>query len=412
MDWKPRVIEPGELDATIDLSSTVFGAGFVAPENYRKEVSAVVEADRCFVVDDADHTIAGTGAAYTFRMTMPGGASVPVCAVTEVGVLPTHRRQGVLTAIMGALFDQAVDLGEPLAALTASEGGIYRRYGFGVGARYHKVLVDTVRSAELVPVADPGRLRLVTEEQAVPLLPIAWEGQFQRSPGEMNRNDAWWEMLAIDPEDDRAGASARYLVVHEDTDGEPDGFASYRLKEGGAPDGYFFELSVDDLAAANEQVEAVLMRYLMDVDLVRQFRWRGAPLDWSLPWRLADPRAVKVVEERDHLWLRPLDVAACLSSRTYAAEGAGVLEVVDERRPEVGGRFALDAGVEGADCARVDVAPDVTLGVAELGALLLGGVTWATLQRAGVLDEHTSGAVDRLDALFRPTRAPHCTTGF
>jgi len=413
MDWKPRVIEPDELDAVVDLSATVFGQGPVASESYRRELTMVAEVDRTFVVEDGP-TVVGTGGNFTFDVALPGGHSVPLTAVTEVGVLPTHRRRGVLNAIMGALLDQGVERGEAVAGLTASEGSIYGRYGYGVAARFQTVVVDTTRSAEVVDLgaADPGRLRLVTDAEAVDLRPAVWERHWRRTPGELGRNAAWWRMLALDPSEDRGGASARYVVVHDDADGIPDGFAVYRIKEGGAPGGEYFELQIADLASADEQVEAILLRYLMDVDLVRQLRWRDAPVDLALRWRLVDPRSVKVEQERDFLWLRPLDVARCLSARSYAAEGGGVLEVVDARRPEIGGRFALDAGPDGTDCARVSVEPDVVLGMAQLGALLLGGVTWSTLQRAGVVEERTPGTVDRLDAAFRPTRAPHCTTGF
>lgn len=410
MDWKPRVIDADELDATINLSSTVFGEGFVASENFRKEVVLVAEPDRVFVVDDGD-TIAGTGAAYTFDLALPG-ASLPVSGVTMVGVLPTHRRRGVLTAIMGSLLDQAVEREEPWAGLTASEGAIYHRYGYGVAARYHEVLVDTMTSAEVLRIEAPGRLRLITEAEAVSLLPAVWEQHWRRTTGEVSRNEAWFAMQALDPEDNRDGASSRYIVVHENADGDPDGFASYRLKDGAAPDGEYFQLQVLDLAAADDKVEAVLLRYLLDVDLVRQVRWDGAPVDLPLRWRLADPRAVNVAKERDHLWLRLLDIPRCLAARSYLAEGGGVIEIVDERRPEVGGRFALDAGPDGAHCARVSIEPDVTIGVAELGALIFGGVTWSTLYRAGVLAEHTAGAVDRFDTVFRTARAPHCATGF
>lgn len=410
MEWKPRVINPDELNAAIDLTSAVFGEGFVASETYRKEVTLVAEVDRTFVVDDG-HTIAGTGSAYSYGMALPG-ATLPISGITEVGVLPTHRRRGVLTAIMNALLDQAVEREEPLAGLTASEGAIYRRYGFGVAARWHEVLVDTVASAELVTAEEPGRLRLVNEKEAETIIPAVWDLYWRRAAGEVSRNQVWFEMQALDSEDSRGDASSRYIVVHEDADGRPDGFATYRLKEGGAPDGYYFQLVVVDLAAASDQVEALLLRYLLDVDLVRQLRWGRAPVDLSLRWRLADPRAVKVVQERDHLWVRLLDIPKCLTARSYVTEGGGIIEVVDQRRPDVGGRFALDAAPDGAHCARVSLDPDVTLGVAELGALSLGGVTWSTLHRAGVVTEHTPGAVDRLDTIFRTTRAPHCSTGF
>jgi predicted acetyltransferase len=170
-------------------------------------------------------------------------------------------------------------------------------------------------------------------------------------------------------------------------------------------------LAVEDVVATSDAVEAALLRYLLDVDLVNRVEWK-APVDHPLRWWLADSRAVSVTREQDHLWLRPLDVGRCLSSRSYATTDALVVEVIDDDRPAVGGRFRLDAGPDGAASARTTAEPDLSLGVADLGALLLGGVSWATLHRVGLVDERTSGAVARADALFRPERPPYCGTGF
>jgi len=121
---------------------------------------------------------------------------------------------------------------------------------------------------------------------------------------------------------------------------------------------------------------------------------------------------MRVTFEADHLWLRPFDVSACLSGRRYAAEGAFVVEVIDPVRAAVGGRFRVEGGPEGAICRRSDAEPDVVVGAADLGALLLGGVSWTTLCRAGLVDERTSGAVACADGMFRPHRAPYCSTDF
>lgn len=412
MTWKPRLIDPDELRTVIDLTSLVFGEGQRAAKSYVEGFEKVVELDRTFVVDDGV-TIAGTGASYSFDLALPGGTTVPVAAVTEVGVLTTHRRQGILTALMEALVDQAVERGEPLAGLTASEGTIYRRYGYGVAAGFQTVEVHRVHAgADLVPVDDPGRVWFVGEAEAATLLPALWERSWRRVPGELSRNASWWEALALDPEDHRGGGSSRYVVAHEDADGRPDGFAVYRFKEHRTNGRHDHELRIEDLVAASDGVESALLRYLLDVDLFDRLVWFAAPVDMPLRWRLVDSRAVDVVRERDHLWLRILDVGRCLGSRTYAAEDGVVLQVVDPRRPEVGGTFRLDAGPDGADCARITAEPDVAVDVATLGSLLLGGVTWSVLQRAGLVDERTPGAVDRLDALFRPSRAPYCGTDF
>jgi predicted acetyltransferase len=410
--WKPRLIDADDLSAVIDLTSLVFGVGQHAPKSYVEAYRKVVELDRTFVVDDGD-TIAGTGASYSFDLALPGGGAVPMAGVTEVGVLSTHRRQGILTALMEAVLDQAVERGEPVAGLTASEGTIYRRYGFGVAAGFQTVDVHRVHAtAELVPVADPGRVRFVSEAEAATLLPSLWERSWRRVPGELSRKPSWWEALALDPEDDRDGASGRYVVVHDDAGGTPDGFAIYRIKHGETNGRHDSELQIHELSAGDDAVEAALLRYLLDVDLVDRVRWPGAPVDLPLRWRLADSRAVDVIRERDHLWLRVLDVVACLEARSYAADGAAVIEVVDGRRSEVGGVFTFDGARDGAACARTSAEPDVVVDVATLGSLLLGGVTWATLQRAGLVDERTDGTVDRLDAVFRPQRAPYCGTDF
>jgi len=407
--WKPRLIDADELPAVIDLTSLVFGVGQRAPKSYVEVYNKVVELDRTFVVDDGA-TLAGTAASYSFDVTLPGGGTVPMAAVTEVVVSPTHRRQGALTSLMGAVLDQAVERGEPMAGLTASEATIYWRYGYGVAARYATIEVLRARAAPLVPVEVPGRIRFLTEDEAAVVLPQVWERGWRRRPGELSRKASWWEALAIDPEADREGASARYLVAHEDASGAPDGFATYRFKDTERGPGY--ELQLHDLIAADDAVEAALLRYLLDIDLVHHLQWYASPLDLPLSWQLADARAVRTTRVQDHLWLRLLDVGACLEARRYAAEGGAVIEVVDGRRPEVGGVFRLDGGPDGAACARTDAEPGVVVDIATLGSLLLGDVTWANLRRAGLADERTPGTVDRLDALFRPTRAPYCGTDF
>lgn len=411
MTWKPRLIDPDELHATIDVTAVAFGVGPRAPDDYRTQAERVVEPDRTFVVDDGG-LLAGTASAFSFGLAVPGGA-VPVAGITEVGVLPSHRRRGIFGSLMSAVVDQAVERGEPLAGLTASEGGIYRRFGFGVAARFQSLRVDTWRADAVAPAAAvddrPDAVRLVGEDEAARVLPAVWERHWRRSPGEVSRNAGWWQMLALDPEVEREGASPRFVVVHDGADGTPDGCTIYRIKQGWGDDGTRHELRVELVAGADDAVLARLVRFLLDIDLIGTLRWDRAPVDLPLRWQLADPRALVTSGERDHLWLRPLDVARCLTARTYAADGD---LVVDVARPDVGGRFRLDAGPGGAECRRTDASADLVVHVADLGALLLSGVTWATLRRAGLVDEMASGAVDRADALFRPQRAPFCGTDF
>jgi predicted acetyltransferase len=412
--WKARLIEPGEMPATIDLTALAFAVGPQATENYRREAGLVLEPDRVFVVEDGD-VLAGTAASFSMAVALPGGGTLPLAGVAEVAVSPVHRRRGILRTLMGAVHDQALDRGEPVAGLTASEGTIYRRFGYGVATRFQSLSIDRPGAAEVESPAGGGAsgIRLVSEAEARPVLPAVWDRYWRHVPGEVARPAGWWDMLALDPEEDRDGASARFVAVHDDASGSPDGFVTYRIKQGwGSGRPLPHELSVESIAAVDDDVVAALLRFVLGVDLVGTVAWPAAPLDLPFRWRLANPRAVRVTRELDHLWLRPFDVPACLAVRRYAVEGGCVLEVIDPVRPALGGRFRLEGGPDGAACRRSDTEPDLVVGVADLGALLLGGVSWSTLHRAGLVDEHTPGAVTRADGMFRPDCAPYCSTDF
>jgi hypothetical protein len=56
--------------------------------------------------------------------------------------------------------------------------------------------------------------------------------------------------------------------------------------------------------------------------------------------------------------------------------------------------------------------PDLSCSRAALGALLLGGNSWALLAEAGEIDEHTVGAVERADAMFATAPLPATLTWF
>ncbi|MDY7099594.1 MAG: sterol carrier protein domain-containing protein, partial [Actinomycetota bacterium] len=93
-----------------------------------------------------------------------------------------------------------------------------------------------------------------------------------------------------------------------------------------------------------------------------------------------------------------------------------VLDVVDDTRPEVGGRFRLTTSADGgATCTRTDSnadePADVSIGVAELGSLWLGGVRPSTIAAADRLDADPATR-RRLDLLFSWDEAPFCPAEF
>jgi ribosomal protein S18 acetylase RimI-like enzyme len=91
-----------------------------------------IEPGRSLGAFDADGQLVGGADAYTSWLTVPGGARVPHGAVTHVGVLPTHTRRGIVTALITRQLHDLAARGEVVASLRASEAVIYERFGYGI----------------------------------------------------------------------------------------------------------------------------------------------------------------------------------------------------------------------------------------------------------------------------------------
>lgn len=406
MDLTLRPITEDELPAFVRVDRTGFGLD-MGDDNVT-DAAELLELDRTLAAFDGEDMV-GTAGTFSFELTLPGLTTVPAAGVTWVAVLPTHRRRGVLRAMMTRQLEDVAARGEPVATLGASEASIYGRFGYGMAGFGHMVVVDPRRSEFREPLVDDGRVVFLEAETAAKVLPSVFDGSRRLTPGDHQRSDAWWTYWFQDKEHWREGATSRYYVVHETATGEADGFAAYRMKtdwdEHGVPDG---ELRLESLVTTTDTARAALWRYLLDVDLITRIKAEWVPVDDPLRLLLVDPRAVKVTGVVDDPWVRILDVPAALSARRYAVDGRLVLEVADPLRPKTGGRFVLDDGV----CTRTDAMPDISLGIADLGSLYLGGVGAGVLARAGRLTEHRPGTVALADAMFRSDPLPFNQTEF
>lgn len=340
---------------------------------------------------------------------MPGG-SLQCGGVTRVSVLSTHRRRGLLTAMMRRQLDDMHERGEPLAALYASEAPIYGRFGYGLATYQAQVDVDRSHAALAGSDTGSGRLAMVDVPTAVAGFSQIWEHARRDQPGMLALDERWMRHILADPESRRQGASPYYRVIYY-SEGSPTGFALYRIKMDWDPAGPTGALTLESLIAANSEAYAALWRHVLEVDLIARVTAQMRPVDEPLRFLLADSRQPKTRIE-DGLWLRLVDVAPALAGRRYASEGRLVLRVRDRFCPWNDGHYELNGGPDYGECVRCSNEPDLELDVADLAAAYLGGNRFRTLLQAGRVTESRRGAVAQADAMFATDRAPWCPSHF
>ncbi len=372
-----------------------------APESWAR-----AELDRTRAAFE-DGAIVGASRNYSFELTVPGGALVPTAAVSWVSVLATHRRRGVLRGMIDALHADAREHGEPLAALTASESSIYGRFGYGIATWRLGLSLERAHAKFLPGPADDGRVRFVDDDESLKLFPPVYDVARRARHGMVGRPDFWWPEVLHWLADEFAPT---FRVVHEDRDRVVDGYAMYGIK-GDWGDGLSKKrLTVIDLQTTNAPARRSLWQFLVGVDLVHTISAFNLPIDEPLRLMLADSRRARPDYLNDGLWLCVLDEAAALAARTYTAADRLVLEV---HRPEgTVVTVELQGGPDGATCRETTASADLVLGTSQLSAAYLGGTSFSELAGAGLVDEVTTGAVQRADRMFVTRPAPAMTTGF
>jgi predicted acetyltransferase len=368
-----------------DWPAMYFLGGASFPDFIGAESAAVwrtlMPADSAVVVCDGSDVV-GMALYLDLRMTVPGGAVLPMAGLSFVAVAPTHRRRGSLRAMCAELHRRMADTGYPLAALYASEGGIYGRFGYGPATIAHELTVDR-RFARFhaVDAPDGGAVRLVRPADHRGELAAIHDRWRQRVSGGLLRPPVLWDELLADKESLRSGRDL-FAFLH------PDGYALYRMDEADPK-----VVRVVEVRALTTEAHGALWRVLLGLD-VKETVVITTHGDDPLPYLLTDPRVARTTGRGDALWLRIIDVAAALQARTYQAELSTVLGVSNV------GRFALEISAGRARCTPTDAAAEIEMGLDVLGSLYLGAHRASTLAAANRLRCKDSRLVRGLEAAF------------
>ena len=409
-----RPITDDELVAYRAVSAHAFHGG---PDRERDMplTRRLFEPDRSLAAFDpalpASAGPVGIAGAYTFDMGVPG-ATVPTAGVSYVAVLPTYRRRGILRSLMRRQLGDIAARGEPIAALWASETPLYGRYGYGQASAQATFRFRRAEGA-LAPTApaDPGlRLRLAEPGKAITELVKVYDAVLRNQPGFFTRNDAWWDRVLKDSEEDRHGFGPLRCVLAEDDSG-PRGYALYAGLGRWEDDTFLPDsmIIIRELIAADPAAGAALWSDLLGRDLVTEVIARLRPVDDPVLHQLLDPRRARP-QVTDGVWVRIVDLPKALTGRLYSCPLDVVMEVRDELLPGNAGRWRLRAAgpAGGVTCERTSDPADVALGIRELGAAYLGGTRLGTLARAGLVAELRSGTLATLSAGMSWDPGPWC----
>lgn len=399
MTYSIRRANRDDMPAIALQDGASFGFQFAGEE--LADALTLLDLQRFFVATDEARIVGVTGD-YAMTMATPGG-SLDVPGVTWVSVSPTHRRRGILRQLMHHQLRAFAEAGVAAAILTASEGGIYGRFGYGAASQVRKLAIERQRAT--LRAADGGdEVVLATPAQARAAMPEIHERWRRTIPGGLQRSAARWDLLLRDREAHRDGMSGLFFLLHRD------GYVAYRAGSSWHDGRPAHTCRIAEYATATPQAHAALWRVLLGLDLFATIESDQIPIDDPLPHLLTDQRQVRSLAVNDGLWVRPIDVAALVRARHYGLEFEVVWELTDELFGA--GRYLIRGGPEGASCERTERTAQLSSGVDVLGAVYLGGHRLQAFAAAGRVGSDDAALLARVDRALLAERAPFHGTGF
>lgn len=385
--------------------------GFLNPSEVddSEQRRAFIPLERTWGAFDRQQIVA-TLRSFPVELTLPGGVPVPAAAVTQVTTTATHRRQGLAGRLVTADLAACREREEPLSILIAAEWPIYGRWGYGPATETQAFSVETRRTR--VVQSSSATVELVDRTEFRSAAAELYDRLRVEQVGEISRSGWLWDLHLgiVQPAARPVQPPAFHLLARNDN-GAVIGAVRYRVEDRWEDMLPAATLTVDMLLSRDVNAAVALWGYLLSVDLVTHVDAKDRPMDELMPLLLTDPRRARAAKRHDFLWCRVLDVSAALSARRYRVEGSVIIEISDPQGIAAG-RYEVTGGPSGAQCVATSRSAEVSMPVATLGAILLGGYSLRRLARAGWAAEQRTGALDTADLMFSTAAPPWCSTWF
>ncbi|WP_147113003.1 GNAT family N-acetyltransferase [Tateyamaria sp. syn59] len=404
-----------------DYVNTVFAAaGKSASPEFIEEQAEAFDMSLALAAYDKGRVV-GTLGSRALELSLSENVRIPIAAVGQAAVLPTHTRMGVIHTLLMQTMQDALDRGNPTCAWTSSDWPLWERYGSGVAtfSASHRVHAPHPRDFR-EEIGSTGAISLVTAENLKAVLADLHRACSNR-PGSVARGPKYWHRLIArleagkspDVLSDSNGLPRPFYCLLRDSQDTPKGFAIYRVHQreaAGMPD---CELELLHISAVDIAGEATLWSFLFRVDLVGSIRIGHAPLVPALKWMLKNGRKLETLSVQDHIWLRILDPVALFQKAVLGSTNRPLrLAVVDP--VAFLDPFTIEIMSDGSTTSAklTDDAPDAALDLSTLSSLVLRGLSTWDLVQSGRIKIETPGAESALSACFMGAPAPFTDTSF
>jgi predicted acetyltransferase len=408
MTLEIRPYRPEEQEAASRVASIVFGNYSTTPS---QTPSIILPEWSLCAFEDGE--IATSYAAYPFTIRL-NGAPARAAGVTFVGTLPWFRRRGHLRKIMETDFRRRYEERmEPIAILTASISAIYHRYGYAVTAHRDRFSIDPrwINFAPSLPKAE-GNWREISSDDPQPIKDLYRKFATDRN-GYIHRGQAMWTFGALGTAAGFGPDMGKGILALYEEGGEPQGYVTYSAKWfenawDGAGEGQ--RVFVRDYAWLTPSAYRAIWQHLKSFDLAIRVQM-FAPVDDPARDVLLDPRELHA-QRFDWILGRVIDLEQALPLRPYGETGRVTFEVRDAMCPWNDGRWALEAGPEGAAVSRTKDTPQLSMDVSTLALLMFGTITPSHAVRIGRAEASPDAPLDLWDMMWRTKHAPFCPDGF
>jgi predicted acetyltransferase len=403
-------IDESRIDEFFEVDQWAF-VGEWLPEDRQDYVDAVpLDGARAVEVTDPSRgtpgDLAGVYAAFSTEMTTPGARRVPTSGLSWLGVHPMHRRRGIMSTMVRDHFDRCAAQGLHVSVLYAMESEIYARFGYGLGSQ--TVRAEIPRGSRMWPVegVEDLTVRLERADFAKHDQLIAdLQAQLTRPGTVLNPVGSGRNARFTDPVGNRKGMEKWRLLIVEDQ-GTPVGYAFFRRKADSSVGIHDGVAQVAEHGALTAAASQKMWKVLTDFDLVETTRTANLAVDDPLLHQLKDARGARS-RVIDNLWVRLIDVPKALQSREYFCDADVTVALADRHMPANARRWRIAISGGNATVTDAGDAPaDISMDTRHLASLFLGGTSAVAIHNAGLITEHTAGAVQSLGVAMLSPIAP------